>query len=155
MDPDKFLTAIPISSSCLIDSGLCILVKIVFNPLPITAPPRAVVCCSAVTKPIKLSISTPASIATAPVLSKAFIKSSELTANLTSTAANLSIISVVESPASPKALTAAVKPDTAEAASSPVNRVKIKASLVLLKVSSIVRPCLENSRAASAETVKA
>ena len=128
--------------------------KIVLSPLPITDPPLAVVCCSAVTKPIKLSIPTPASIATAPVLSRAFIKSSELTANLTSTAASLSIMSVVVRPADAKALTAAVNPDTASAAFSPVNRVNINASLVLDNTFSMDKPCLENSKAASAAILK-
>ena len=152
--PVNVLTATPISSNCLIDSGLCILVKIVLSPLPITAPPRAVVCCNEVMIPTKLSSSTPASIATAPARSRPLIKSSELTANFTSTAASLSIISVVVRPASPKALTAAVNPETASAASRLVIRVKVKASLVLFKTSATLKPWRENSRAASAATLK-
>ena len=151
--PWMFLTATPRSSICRIDSGRCILVNMVFKLLPITAPPRAVVCWSAATKPTKLSNSTPASMATAPALCKPLIKSSELTANFTSTAANLSIISVVVNPASPNALTAAVSPATASAAFKLVNLVSINASLVLFSTSSVLRPCLENSRAASAATL--
>ena len=142
------------SSSANIVAGLCSLVKIVFKALPITGPPRAVVCCSAATRPDNLSISNPTSLATAPVLSKAFTKSSALTANLTSTAANLSIISVVVSAASPSPLIAAVNPATDSAASRPVNRVNVSASFVLLSVSSTDKPCLENSKAASAATLK-
>ena len=151
--PVKLLTPIPISSNCLKDSGLWILVNIVFKPLPITAPPLAVVCCNEVIIPTKLSKLTPASMATAPARSRPFIKSSELTANFTSTAANLSMISVVVNPASPKALTAAVKPATASAASRLVIRVNVSASLVLFKTSSTLKPCLENSSAASAATL--
>ena len=118
-----------------------------------TAPPLAVVCCNAATKPTKLSNSTPASMATAPALCKALIKSSELTAKLTSTAESLSIMSVVVNPASPKAFTAAVSPATASDAFRLVSLVKIRASFVLFKTSSVDKPCLANSIAASEATL--
>ena len=53
-------------------------------------------------------------------------------------------------PTDENAFTAAVNPDTASAALRPVNLVSVRASLVLFRTSSIVSPCLENSKAASA-----
>ena len=141
------------SNACRV-LGLCILVKIVLRAFPITGPPRAVVCCRDAIRPSRVSIFSPASTATAPALSIPFVRSSALTANLTSTAAILSIILVVFKVASPSPLIAAVNPFTDSAASIPVSLVRVRASLVLLRVSSIERPCRENSRAASAATLK-
>ena len=62
-------------------------------------------------------------------------------------------MSVVVNPASPNALTAAVNPATASAAFKLVNLVSINASLVRRKTSSVDKPCLENSKAASDATL--
>ena len=74
---------------------LCSLVKIVLKELPITAPPRAVVCCAEVTIAISSFNETPDCAALLPTRLIASAKSSELTANAASTLANLLTISVV------------------------------------------------------------
>ena len=128
--------------------------KIVLNALPITAPPLAVFCWAAVTTPISWSIETPASDADWPVRLIAAARSSALTANSTSTAAILLITCVEVRPALLKVFIAAVRFLTESADFMPVNLVKIKASFVRFKVSSMLKPCLANSVAASATTSK-
>ena len=100
----------------------------VLNELPITAPPRAVICCADVTAAINSSIPRPASIAELPTRLTASAKSLELTANAASTAANL-LTKVEESiAAAEKEFNAAVIASTDSAAFKPDNLVKIKAS---------------------------
>ena len=82
-------------------------------------------------------------------------RSAELTAKAASTAAILFTISLDFKASFVKPFIAAVNAITEDAASSPDIRVKIKASFVLFKVSSIPKPCLANSFAASATTEKA
>ena len=72
----------------------CKRVKIVLNELPITAPPRAVVCCAEVTIAISSFNETPDCAALLPTRAKASAKSAELTAKAASTVANLLTTSV-------------------------------------------------------------
>ena len=127
--------------------------KIVFKALPITAPPRAVVCCTEVTIPSNSSKLTPASLAEDPTRWIASERSLELTANLASTAASLLTTSVVVRASFVNEFTAAVRASVLETTSRPERRVKIRASLVLLSVSSSPKPCLENSVAAPAASL--
>ena len=87
--PLASLVLMPISSSASKVLGLWRRVKIVLKLLPITAPPRAVICCAAVTIPSSWSILTPAVAAVLPTRLKASAKSAPLTANAWSTAINL------------------------------------------------------------------
>ena len=148
------LVATPRDSRAVITLGLCILVKIVLNALPITAPPRAVTCWVAATMPNSSSNPTPAVEAVLPTRLKASAKSAELTANAASTAANLFVISAEVYAAALYPLITAVSAETESAAFIPEIRVRINASFALLRVSSTPNPCLANSLAASATTAK-
>ena len=90
-------------------------------------------------------MSTPASWAAWPVLAKPSDKSLALTAKACSTATNLFKTWVVVIPLLEKPLTVAVNAATEASAPNPANRVNVKASLVLFKVSSASRPWRENS----------
>ena len=70
----------PIARNFFWTSVLPILVKMVLNALPITAPPRAVLCCTAVVMANNSSMLTPASTADEPTRDIALARSSELTA---------------------------------------------------------------------------
>ena len=91
--PSLSLVTTPSLFKASITLGLCTLVKIVLNELPITAPPRAVICWVAATTPKSSSKLTPAVEAVLPTRLKASAKSAELTAKAASTAANLLVIS--------------------------------------------------------------
>ena len=106
------LTVTPNLSKSFITLGLWILVKIVLSELPITLPPRAVVCCAEVTAAINWSNETPALSALLATRLMASAKSDELTANFASTLANLFVISVDDRAVLLKLLIAAVRAST-------------------------------------------
>ena len=108
--------------------------------LPITAPPRPVVCCTEVTIAFNSSNPTLASFAEDPTRPIASTKSLAPTANFVSTATNLLTEEVVVIIALSNALTVAVKELTALSALIPVNLTNVKASEVLFNVSSVLRP---------------
>ena len=143
------MVATPISSRASLTDDLCILVNILLNALPITEPPRAVICCTLVTAANNSSKLTFAPWAVDPALARAFAKSSVLTAKAASTVASLLTSSVVVNAVEPKLFTAAVKVSTDFAASIPDNLVRIIASFIRLRVSSAPKPCRDNSTAAS------
>ena len=151
--PFKFFTWTPRPLSWSTTSVLLILVKIVLSELPITGPPRAVVCCTAVTAAINSSIPNPASSAVAPTRLIAFARSAELTAKAASTLAILLTIWVLVRVTLLNEFMAAVRASTEFFASNPERRIKIIASFVLWRVFSTPKPCLENSVAASATSL--
>ena len=115
-------------------------VKIDLNALPITAPPRAVLCSTAVTRPKSSLKLTPASSAVDPARLNASAKSCADTAKAVSTATILLTIWLAVRPADAKPLIAAVRALTDFSASSPEIRVRTKAALSLFAVSSALRP---------------
>ena len=130
------------------------LAKIDLKALPITAPPLAVFCWTAVTNPSNWSKETPASSAVEPALEKASARSFADTANAVSTAINLLIICSAVSPADVKPLIAAVKALTEPSASNPETLVRIRAAFNLFTVSSADKPCLASSAAPFATVSK-
>ena len=153
--PAASVVATPICCSASRVLGLWSLVKIVLNALPIFAPPLAVICWAAVTTAMVSFNETLADSAELATRLIASARSAELTANAASTAAILSTTSVVVNASLRKELSAAVKATTEAVRSSPDKRLKTMASLVLCRVSAALKPCLENSAAASAAAPKA
>jgi hypothetical protein len=88
----------------------CKRVKIVLKELPITAPPRAVVCCAEVTMAISSFKLTPDCAALLPTRARASARSAELTAKAASTLANLLTTSVAVTAWLAYEFTAAVRP---------------------------------------------
>ena len=148
--PCMSVTCIPRLLSRSKFSDLPIRVKIVLKELPITAPPRAVFCWTAVIIPPSSSILTPANSATDAERLKPSMRSLSDTANWLAALLILLRTSPVVKPAFVKLLTAAVNPDTASAALMPESLDKISESLSLFVTSVALKPCLESSNAASA-----
>ena len=115
--------------------------------LPITAPPRAVTCCAAVTKAIVSFKVTLASEAVEPTRLIASAKSPALTAKFASALVSLSTKSALVMSSLLKLFKAAVIAVAESEKSIPAILAKIKESLVLFKVSSTPKPCLANSKA--------
>ena len=132
--------AIPKLFNNSIFSGRPARVKIDFKALPITAPPRAVLCCKAVIAD-KVSLrDTPASCAVLPTRDKPSAKSSVETAKALSKFVNLSTKSPELLSSLENVFIAAVIASTAFVASIPAILVRVKASLVLLNCSSKLKP---------------
>ena len=134
------MTLTPKSCKVVKFSKLCSLVNIVLKELPITAPPRAVFCCTAVMTPTSSLKSTPAWFATDADLFIPSIKSLSETAAAAAADDSLLRISELSSPDFLKELIAAVKPDTDSAAPRPDKRLKTIESFSLFKTSSALRP---------------
>ena len=146
--------ATPSSLSCSIVEPRLILVNIDLKALPITAPPRAVLCSTAVIRARSSSNFTPASSAVEPARLNPSARSCAETAKAVSTATILLTICSAVNPAEVNPFIAAVRAFTDCSALNPDIRVRIKAALSLFALSSAPSPCLANSAAPPATVLK-